>query len=342
MNYTITVRAGNVLGGSDPSLTENTTLRAVTTGVPQFVSLLQPINNLTWNEVDCSRRNGLITGYTVRISNNSITYNLTSTERHIILNDLVFGTVYNISVAATNSVGKGPFSDSIVVEIGIVSSPVESVSSIMDTTWAVISWSVPSYIPSDHPIITYEIGYHMFQSGNCSIVDDVDVYYINTLALNQNVSCGSTFTIITGLYSDTCYIFGLRPYTDNGYGAWTFITSETLTLQSPTMSIHIPSSPTPCTCISTSTSSGGVIAVGVLGGIWLILLTVIVIVHVYYFLRMQGLLTAQAKTDEDIAMQVCTPYDLHKTEVPSKENERAYEECEAPPDAATDDSIYDL
>ena len=53
------------------------------------------------------------------ISNSSITYNLNSTERYIILNDLVFGTVYNISVAAVNSVGRGPFSNLIVVEIGI-------------------------------------------------------------------------------------------------------------------------------------------------------------------------------------------------------------------------------
>ena len=53
------------------------------------------------------------------ISNSSITYNLTSTERYIILNDLVFGTEYNISVAAVNSVGRGPFSDPIEVEIGI-------------------------------------------------------------------------------------------------------------------------------------------------------------------------------------------------------------------------------
>ena len=76
-------------------------------------------NNLTWNEVNCSRRNGLITGYTVMISNSSITYNLNSTERYIILNDLVFGTVYNISVAAVNSVGRGPFSDPMAIEIGI-------------------------------------------------------------------------------------------------------------------------------------------------------------------------------------------------------------------------------
>ena len=53
------------------------------------------------------------------ISNSSMVYNLTSTERYIIVNDLVFGTMYNISVAAVNSVGSGPFSDPIEVEIGI-------------------------------------------------------------------------------------------------------------------------------------------------------------------------------------------------------------------------------
>ena len=51
------------------------------------------------------------------ISNSSITYNLTNTERYIILNDLVFGTEYNISVAAVNSFGRGPFSDTFIVEI---------------------------------------------------------------------------------------------------------------------------------------------------------------------------------------------------------------------------------
>ena len=51
--------------------------------------------------------------------------------------------------------------------------------------------------------------------------------------------------------------------------------------------------------------------------------------------------TLYDRTDEDIAMTVCTPYDLHKAK-PNEENEGAYEECEASPDAATDDSIYDL
>ena len=53
------------------------------------------------------------------ISNSSITYNLTSTERYIILNDLVFGTEYNISVAAVTAIGRGPFSDPVEFEFGI-------------------------------------------------------------------------------------------------------------------------------------------------------------------------------------------------------------------------------
>ena len=89
------------------------------TGAPNSVSLSQPINNLTWNEVICFQWNGLITGYKVIIGNSSITYSFTSTERYIILNDLIFGTEYNISIAAVNSVGEGPFSNPIVVEIGI-------------------------------------------------------------------------------------------------------------------------------------------------------------------------------------------------------------------------------
>ena len=138
MNYTITVRAGNVLGGSDSILTNGATIPIVGTSVifnscilfftivpsgwPTLLHVF-PVNStanrIVWNEVNCSQHNGLITGYTVMISNSSITYHLNSTERYIILNDLVFGTVYNISVAAVNSVGRGSFSDPMAIEIGI-------------------------------------------------------------------------------------------------------------------------------------------------------------------------------------------------------------------------------
>ena len=94
----------------------------------------------------------------------------------------------------------------------------------MDTTWAVISWSVPTC--SYSPIITYEIGYHILESGNCSMVDDDD---IDTQMLQfSNSTNGDASINITGLNDSTCYIFGVRAYTDNGYGEWTVIGNETL------------------------------------------------------------------------------------------------------------------
>ena len=91
------------------------------TGVPKNLVLLETkYYNLTWDELHCSERIGVITGYTVMIINSSVTYNLTSTNTHIILNDLVFGTEYNISVAAVNSIGSGPFSDHITISMKVV------------------------------------------------------------------------------------------------------------------------------------------------------------------------------------------------------------------------------
>ena len=47
-----------------------------------------------------------------------MTYNLTGTERYIIVNDLVLGNTYNVSVTGVNSIGRGPFSNSIEAQIG--------------------------------------------------------------------------------------------------------------------------------------------------------------------------------------------------------------------------------
>ena len=87
-------------------------LKIAPTGIVRSINVLQ-INQtsirIMWEEVDCVKRNGRIIEYIVIISNNSNTYNLTSTERYITVNDLVLGCIYNISVAAVNSFGSGPF-----------------------------------------------------------------------------------------------------------------------------------------------------------------------------------------------------------------------------------------
>ena len=151
----------------------------------------------------------------------------------------------------------------------LVPGPVGSVSSIMDTTWAVISWSVPSFIPSDYPIITYEIGYHVLLSGNCLIIN-VDDNNTEILQL-YNSTNGNTFINITGLNDMSYFIFGVRAYTNNGYGDWTVIVNETLKL---------PPQPS-----SISDTTDSVIALGVLVGVLLNLLTVSIIFNIYCFMK---------------------------------------------------------
>ena len=86
----------------------------------------------------------------------------------------------------------------------------------MSTTWSFISWSVLSYIPVDYPIITYEIGYNTHQSNSSCFSCDEFNPMIKTNTSSRNVT-------ISDLISNTCYLFGVRGYTVNGYGLWTVI-----------------------------------------------------------------------------------------------------------------------
>ena len=111
-----------------------------------------------------------------------------------------------------------------------VPGPVGTLTSLMSTTWAVISWSVPSYIPVDYPIITYEIGYttHQF-NGSCSPSDEFSPL------IKTNTSTNTTTNVnISDLIGNTCYLFGVRGYTVNGYGVWTVISNQTLVVSSTT------------------------------------------------------------------------------------------------------------
>ncbi|XP_019858398.1 PREDICTED: uncharacterized protein LOC109586644 [Amphimedon queenslandica] len=198
----------------------------------------------------------------------------------------------------------------------LVPGPVGSVSSIMDTTWAVISWSVPSYIPSDYPIITYEIGYHILQYVNCLMLN----YYDFNTEILQLRNSTNTLIVITGLNVESCYILGVRAYTDNGYGEWTVIANETLKL--------------PLQLSSNHATSDSVIALSVLVGILCGLLTVSVVVHIYCFIRKKSPCSFNKQTkinDDDIAMQVCEPYEIHKTKQ-SEEKEGVHDECQTSPD----------
>ena len=164
----------------------------------------------------------------------------------------------------------------------------------MDTTWAVISWSVPIYIPQAYPIIRYEIGYDVLQSDNCSVMDT------ESINVNLQVVSDNTSTTITGLSDNTCYIFGVRAYTINGPGNWTVIAKETLQLLPqplPTVAsslineasgiilvyFHISIS---FKTVSPTTMESSVITIGgILGSVLLTILLLVIIIIIIILIR---------------------------------------------------------
>ena len=167
------------------------------------------------------------------VSNSSVTYNYTSTERHIILDDLEFDVVYNVSVAAVNDFGIGPFTDPVITEFQtsmyLISNTcsitnhlsVDSIYSIVDATSASIGWNPPNFVSSDYPIITYEISY---QQSNDICQEPI----LSDILVANLTNVSSTSINITGLTPDTKYVFAVRAYTVNGYGEWSVITNKTL------------------------------------------------------------------------------------------------------------------
>jgi hypothetical protein len=308
MEYTIRVRGGNVLGESNPMNIINETEPTIPSGSPKSISFDQSLNQIMWEEIDCAKRNGRINEYIVMISNKSITYTVTSTEKYMIVNDLVLGGTYNISVAGVNTAGTGPFSDPYGVVVGIVPSSVNTLSSIMGTTWAALSWNEPSFIPSDYPLITYEIGYHIID--DCSSFDninDIDDQLLHVF----NISSSSTNTNVTDLMSGTCYVFGVRGYTVNGHGKWTVIANETLfQLLSTSMSTmtSIPQTPVEGGELIIPIIAGG--GAGFIVVVIIILLAIIILVIVLVLMRKRG----SGKFDKELINESFTLKDTHVTE----------------------------
>ena len=111
-----------------------------------------------------------------------------------------------------------------------VPGPVDTLSSLISTTWAIISWSVPSYIPINYRIMTYEIGYTTHQSnGSCSPSDEFGPL------IKTNTSTNTTTNVtISNLIANMCYLFGVRGYTVNGYRVWRVPFNQTLVVSSTT------------------------------------------------------------------------------------------------------------
>ena len=78
--------------------------------------------SLLWGEINCTESNGVITGYSVQYSivggMQSTIVNVTGDVTSTVIGGLITCTQYSIKVAAINSNGVGPYSNSHKAYIG--------------------------------------------------------------------------------------------------------------------------------------------------------------------------------------------------------------------------------
>ncbi len=73
---------------------------------------------ITWTELSCLGRNGVITGYTIRyglVNTSPTTIDHTSTDRSRVISGLTPFTNYTVSVRGVNSAGVGNYSAEVVI-----------------------------------------------------------------------------------------------------------------------------------------------------------------------------------------------------------------------------------
>ncbi len=86
-------------------------------GAPTSSATTSTNVTITWTEISCLGRNGVITGYTIRygpVNTSPTTIDHTSTDRSRVISDLTPFTNYTVSVRGVNSAGVGKYSTSII------------------------------------------------------------------------------------------------------------------------------------------------------------------------------------------------------------------------------------
>ena len=187
---------------------------------------------VSWNEVPCNGRNGLITGYyltyTNITSNTSYTVNITGgNNRMYTLTGLIPYTNYTISIIPYNYNEMGSISDTVTqqtLESGkdiythyefihcliIVPSTIDGLIVNDYGPYSLgISWSSP--VVPNGIITVYEIRYRESTS--------TDPY-------NMTNTTNTQYSIV-GLIPNTSYTIGVRAYTSVGSGEWTDISDQT-------------------------------------------------------------------------------------------------------------------
>ena len=196
--------------------------------------------SLSWGEVNCTDRNGAITGYSVQYSIvggiQSTTVNVTGDVTCIVIDGLTEFTIYTFSVAAINNIGVGNYSDDQKSFIGIMHAGALSLelhrglflgnTQILNLS---ASWSIQYVLLSWEPLkdrnnitFEYEVVYSIdSECSSDSFPDDGYTVY-SPRTTNSSIE-------VFGLMSGTCYVFGVRAYVLNNIsGVISFISGATI------------------------------------------------------------------------------------------------------------------
>ena len=153
----------------------------------------------------------------------------------------------------------------------------------MGSTWAVVSWTEPNFIPVHSQYIHYEIMYKKCMSS----------MYNSISSTSQDTTVN-----ITGLSHSTCYVFSVNAFNNDGKGQPTEVSNVTLpiitmttTTAEPTSSAEPPTSAGKTVCVVTMSHCliiavpVGAIAGGAAAGIVLFLLIVMIVIVVFVCMR---------------------------------------------------------
>uniref|UniRef100_A0A1X7T5L3 Uncharacterized protein n=1 Tax=Amphimedon queenslandica TaxID=400682 RepID=A0A1X7T5L3_AMPQE len=173
-----------------------------------FSSVESVSMTVSWNEVPCNGRNGLITGYyltyTNITSNTSYTVNITGGDNRMYnLTGLIPYTNYTVSIIPYNYNMNGPARQEIQLTAELIPGVISDLRHGKNPDAINIAWNPPT-IPNG--IITvYEIRYRESTStGPYNITNTTNTYYV-----------------IVELIPNTSYTIGVRAYTSIGPGEWT-------------------------------------------------------------------------------------------------------------------------
>ncbi|XP_072047731.1 protein sidekick-2-like [Amphiura filiformis] len=210
--FVVNVTARNYLGDSDAMTIMVESNEVAPLGTPTNISATASNGShilLSWNEVPCGSRGGIITeyAYEARNSFDIIVSSGRSSETSVGIGDLQECSVYTFSIAAINAKGTGPF---VSLQASTVSAtapqPVRDLS--YESLQGVLEWSA-TFDPDSCPPTSYYLQYQRMGSLEDCMPEEIDGEVVDLVVNTNNAS-------LLQLSSFSSYIANVSARNDGG------------------------------------------------------------------------------------------------------------------------------